>query len=515
MWYVAPCDFYWFDDARMRLNKNSNVNYSMLVTAEGAMGFYFGNCDAYGSNYGDKGLAGSISFPNLKANDVIISAPKSDIYNCTAWAGGITNGWFWGGLYASYYNPSLIGSYYGNPYVWDTWDSYFGNNPPRYSGAITYTRDEADANNAAIALWSINGNVSGVTHGSVRADANMHPHGYDWESKAGRNYRFFHPRDALSNFNQNLDGDYVGYGAIFAYYRDVSRPPHMGYRSGISDKDIAFVRNKGNVGPFFSFEESLKKGLTVIEAVELNEEQQKIVSSQIFLRNSSSFLRRLYDRWIKEISSEKYLNISNPFVFIKTKEGRELLEYGKNNLQESVLFFADIIFSKNPNMAFEQSISQIMFCEMAKGKYAAIIEKIKDDSRKNSYTERGSYIAPLPETFTKKYIKEILDVMYHLKKKQEDKKNNLEKINDNSIIVSPNPVIDNYANVVIRLPETAFVTVSIFGTNGVLKQTIIQRKKLGGGSYTYPINTALLDSGVNVCIVEINGNRYSRKILKK
>ena len=111
---------------------------------------------------------------------------------------------------------------------------------------------------------------------------------------------------------------------------------------------------------------------------------------------------------------------------------------------------------------------------MAKGKYAAIIEKIKDDSRKNSYTERGSYIAPLPETFTKKYIKEILDVMYHLKKKQEDKKNNLEKINDNSIIVSPNPVIDNYANIVIRLPETAFVTVSIFGTNGVLKQMYIK-----------------------------------------
>lgn len=36
------------------------------------------------------------------------------------------------------------------------------------------------------------------------------------------------------------------------------------------------------------------------------------------------------------------------------------------------------------------------------------MESIKENWKKNKYTNDGKYIAPLPETFTKKYLKEII-----------------------------------------------------------------------------------------------------------
>lgn len=214
--YADPMDFMWWDDARMRITKYSSETYSMMISAEGAMGFYFGNCDAYGPAKSDVGtsLAQQLSL-TLKVMMPSKVLQLQTYIIVLLGTGGITNGWFWGALYGQRNLWQSIGLNYGHPNVWSTWDNYFGNTPfERYSGATTYTNEQADASNAEIALWSTDGAFSGITHGSIRLTGNNHPHGYDWESKAGENYRFFHPMNALENFNQDYYGNYLGYGGI-------------------------------------------------------------------------------------------------------------------------------------------------------------------------------------------------------------------------------------------------------------------------------------------------------------
>jgi hypothetical protein len=512
-WFVSPSDYYWYDDARMQLNKNSNETYSMLVSAEGAMSFYFGNCDAYGSAFSDNGIGGSSTFPNLKSNDVIISAPKTDIYNCTSWAGGITKGWFWGGLYGCQTCSNIVdGLIYGNVSVWSTWDNYFGNNPLRYIGATTYTRNQAYAYNGEIAMWSTNGAISGVTHASVRLAANNHPHGYDWESKAGANYRFFHPRDALSGSS---------YGSIFAYYRDASKNPDS-YPCSISANQDDSERNTAlalrfaeriSEEPVFTLEESIEKGLTVIEPVKLDIGQINTVKSKLLQIKSTSRLQTLYNNWIKKIKSSELSYVSNPYSFVDTEEGKQLLDYAKNNLEESIVFFANVVF-EDEEATFEKFIAEYLFCEIAKDKYADVIENIKEEWKNSSYDQSGRYIAPMPETFAKKYIKKLLDKVV-LKKVEVFEQQPEEKVIDNDKLttISPNPVND-YSAVNLNLTDKATVTIKIYNQSS-LAQTILDGKVLEAGEHSFLINAGNLDSGLYVCVIEIDGTFYSRKFLKR
>lgn len=91
-----------------------------------------------------------------------------------------------------------------------------------------------------------------------------------------------------------------------------------------------------------------------------------------------------------------------------------------------------------------------MFCEIARDKYGNLIEQIKNDWKKQNYDENGSYIAPLPETFTKKYIKAILDIQ----SRNLISNTFLKQNNDNFEIVSviPNPIVDK-SNININLTE--------------------------------------------------------------
>lgn len=66
--------------------------------------------------------------------------------------------------------------------------------------------------------------------------------------------------------------------------------------------------------------------------------------------------------------------------------------YAKNHLEESITFFANIIFS-NEEPSFEKYIAEYLFCEIAKDKYASVMEEIKDDWAKNNYDNQGKYKA--------------------------------------------------------------------------------------------------------------------------
>lgn len=371
--YNSSGNFHWGLNSRIKKRFNIYVG-AALVSSYSAYN-PTGTTDLYLRNRN-----GDIMpyFPNLKADDAIMSSSGSNVYNCTAWTGGFTSFWFWGST------PSY---YYGSGFVWNTWDNYYGNNPQRYNGAVSYTSSAANATNGVIAMWALSNGE--ITHGSIRKPGNNHAHGYDWESKPGSLSRTFHPRDALEG---------SAYGKIVKYYKEVS--PSVSISHSFSGAEN------------LSFDESVKQGLTIIENVNLsNMDRSKLSSQQNLLMNGTKNIQQLYNKWSNRMNSDDYKHISNPYKFIDLKEGQDLLLYGKENLAEAVVFFSNIIFGEKHKNTFEQSISHYMFWQIAKDEYGFIMENIKENWRKNKFNHSNAYIAPLPETFTKKYIKEILEKM--------------------------------------------------------------------------------------------------------
>jgi hypothetical protein len=116
----------------------------------------------------------------ILTNDAIESAPTQGVddimYNCIAWAGGMTNGWIW---------PAESSSpWYVEGNDLQSFDNFFGNKPARYPGAWTYTRTGATSNNSVIDLYAaVFPTAFYYTHASVGLNGNSQPHGYNWESK--------------------------------------------------------------------------------------------------------------------------------------------------------------------------------------------------------------------------------------------------------------------------------------------------------------------------------------------
>lgn len=379
--FMDPQDFQWFDDSRFSLIKGSKVTYDALISARGGMGFYFGNCDFYGS-VAEADSYYLTTFPNYKKGDALSSADNSSVYNSAAWAGGLTNCFFWGKS-----TSGATMNNYGNPYVWETWDAYFRNQPARYDGAYTYSRDYTGS--PVIAVWSTSTGMVGVSYFSVTGDANGQSHGYAWETKITNKGRIFHPLNALSG---------TSVGKVIGYYYKRGNMPHANTRNTISTE--------------MTFEQSVKEGRTVVEEVNLDEEQKQLVTSYCLLTRATSELRTLYERWEERINSDEFVYTSNPYALIETQEGQNLMNYARQHIEESIPFFSDIIFSEKTSMTLAGSIAPFLFCDLLKDTHAPLMENIKAEWKKRSRTEKGAYIAPLPITFTKKYIKSILDKDY-------------------------------------------------------------------------------------------------------
>lgn len=376
--FMDPQDFQWFDDSRFSLNKQSDVAYDVLISARGAMGFYFGNCDFYGS-VPEAGNEYLDAFPNYKKGDALRSANNSSAYNSAAWAGGLTNCVFWGKS-----TSGTTMNNYGSPYVWETWDAYFRNQPPRYDGAHTYARDYPGR--PVIAVWSKNGDISGISYFSVTGDANGQAHGYSWETKITGKGRIFHPLNALSG---------TDVGQVIDYYH----------------KYESLTRSSaGNTAPAeMTFEQSVREGRTIVEDIRLDEEQEQLIKSYNLLTRSALELDDLYKKWGKRINSDEFVYTSNPYELIETKEGQDLMNYAKQHLEESIPFFTGIMFSDEARNTLEGNIAPFMFCDLLQDSHAPLMEAIKDDWKKNNRTKTGAYIAPLPINFAKKYAKSILD----------------------------------------------------------------------------------------------------------
>lgn len=479
--YINPSDYYWFDDARIQLTKNSSATYSMLVSAEGAMSFNFGNCDAYGStSSGSNTNNFGGAFPNLKSGDCMISAPATNAYNCASWAGGRTDlgRYFWASDAPG--GTNLSSPWYVAGDYWQSWDNFFGNNPARSSTATTYSR--TPNGQAEVSLWT-------GGHAAVRLDGNLQPHGYDWESKCGGYARMFHPESAFQG---------SGYGVVSQYYYPVS--PVTTYSS-----------------PSIPFEEELSLGLTVLQNVKLNDEEKSFIKQMILpqssqLKQTESTYKNLLDAFISKINSSAYMHISNPEVLFGLEEYKKLKAYCKANMDNLFYHIIDDSFSDDDLTAETMSG---LFVDLTYDSNKSVLEGVKKSWAQKCYTSKGEYLAPSPIANRKNYIKKILGKQVNPMNVEEQTLEERLIDNNDIFVVAPNPVT-SLSYIKFTLPQDARVTITLSGVQDAISYIIINDKQYSKGSYEIPLNADRLQkNSLYVCNLILNNTKLSRKILVK
>ena len=312
-------------------------------------------------------------FPNLAADDAIKSAPATGnsqtpgSYNCISWSGGITDNWSWPiSPHSKWYDPNPLTAF----------DNFYGNNPSRYAGAWTYSRSGATESNSVVDLWA---NSAGYQHASVRKPGNDHPHGYDWESKPGGLMRTFHPRHALS-------GDL--YGNVDKYYKQTGT-----YASGVSSQAIGGM----------TLEESIERGLTVREKVELSEDEKAKQSNLI--ENIPEEVKQefniKYEAWKETWDDPNLIYASNPGMFTQSRQYEEFLSFCKE--QDKTIW--PLLFQK-----YEQGdeLVGMTLVNLTYNEYGSLLDEIRQESAKERYTAECAYIAPSGDAIAMKYIKKLL-----------------------------------------------------------------------------------------------------------
>lgn len=370
--YSGSGDFNWGLASRVKQQFSSGINYALVSSYSSSNPT--GTADLYMKL--DNSNIYSV-FPNLKADDAIKSAPASNTYNCISWSGGITNTWIW---------PPNLGSPWYDPSPLTAFDKFYGNNPSRYSGAMTYTRTGATESNSVVDLWANPLNPDYYTHGSVRKPGDDHPHGYDWESKPGGLMRTFHPRYALRG-----DGTY-DYGNVVAYYKWTGT-----YASAVSTSAAYSQKTEG-----MTFEESVKRGLTVIEKVELSKEEQTKQSNLIdkIPEEVKQEFNTKYSSW-KETWDEPNLIIhSNPRMFTQSDQYKEFLGFSKE--QGKVIW--PLLFQK-----YEQGDGLVKeaLIDLTYTEHGYILDEIRQESTKERYNSQGAYLAPSEDANIMRYIKKL------------------------------------------------------------------------------------------------------------
>lgn len=362
--YPKYGDFNWGLASRVKQQFSPSINYALVSSYSSSNPT--GTADLY-MKLDNSDITSS--FPNLKADDAIKSAPASWTYNCISWSGGITNAWNW---------PPSVGSpwYDSNPLA--AFDKYYGNTPSRYAGAWTYTRSGATESNSVVDLWALSGTYK---HASVTKPGNDHPHGYDWESKPGSLMRTFHPRYALSGND---------YGNVSNYYRWSGT-----YALAASGQETGGI----------TFEESVKRGLTVIEKVELSGDEKAKQSNIIenIPEGVKQEFNTKYWAW-KETWDDPNLRIhSNPRMYTQSKQYKEFLSYSKE--QGKAIW--PLLFQK-----YEQGddIVKELLIDLTYTEYGSLLDEIRQESTREKYTTEGAYIAPSENANMMKYIKKLLEL---------------------------------------------------------------------------------------------------------
>ena len=413
-------DFDWNKDSRIKRNfGGASMNAIVTAYSTSTAGVYdfYGNCEF--SN-----ITGS--FPNLKADDAIQTAPFNSNYNCGSWGGGITSFWFWPDPWSSHSWP-------GSTYL-DSFDKFYGNNPPRYAGAFTYTRSGADASNGVVALWA---NSSNYQHISVRKPGNDQPHGYDWESKPGQLMRTMHPRDGLQG---------QSYGSIVAYYR------YTGSNARIGESDR-----------FMTMEESIEEGLSKMDPESFTEDDNRILARLAENLNDADVnqFKHYFETWQGTWSSPEIVMSSDPRSYANSKEYEDLVNFCKKLGKSSLPLIVEQF--KEHDLPLSVLIAEILLPGNEQ-----LLADVKKENLEHLYDQSNVYIVRSSSINCLKFLRRLL----------------VQQANSDAVEIEQNypNTFSTSTTFSFYLPQKSTVTIELYSTqSGQLVSRIANEVNFGSG----------------------------------
>lgn len=484
--YYPPADYAWINGARIKLNVPSkNNNMKMLITCVGAWSIYYGCADIYGG-FQDAPEKYMKKFPNLKSGDAILMAGDDAKYNSAAWAGGITD-------------KNIYFPYSGIPHFWLGPEDYFENNPKRYEGAITYIKNgrgkRAVIEYAKDETATFNSRLYSVTN-----YANNTLHGFAYESKIGDWGRITHEYNSLTGTEE--------FGEIYSFFNeDIENTPTA------NPQNANLLSETRAYQPVYTLAESIRDGLSVVKNEKLTQEQTDFIQRAL-VRNINGFVT-VYDSWVNKIASARKEKLDVQDDLFNSSEWYDLIEYGKRNIRESLVFLTKILFDESETRVIDKEAVSILFCNIASEEYKSILQGVYESWKNNSYTENGAYICPSYEYFTKLCIKKIIQQEWITNTSVKEIAENDDEIGNNPQLcsVSDNIIGVGGTTLKLNLPCDAIVSLQIVNNNNIVEK--VKKAHFEAGEYCFHINSSDLLKGVNVCVLKINEKTIRRKIIKR
>jgi hypothetical protein len=262
-----------------------------------------------------------------------------------------------------------------------SYNHYFGNIPPRYQGAHTYTPDNVTDANAVVDLWGSPGMYFFFPlHASVRKPGDGFAHGYDWESKLGGWERIFHPRLALGGNRYGVKGrSYRWTGSTAGMSAKVAQP---------------------------TLEASVAAGLSVLESPTLTAaETGKLGSLKAAVSPVvGGTFEKLYGAWKATWSRKELALMSDSRSYAQSDEYKDFLEYCR---AQGKAVWAPL---------FEKYLSGDFFAlvpieDLTLPEHEAHLKVIREESARERFAADGKYIVPSLKANITKFIKALLATM--------------------------------------------------------------------------------------------------------
>jgi hypothetical protein len=165
------------------------------------------------------------------------------------------------------------------------------------------------------------------------------------------------------------------------------------YASGVSSQAIGGM----------TLEESIERGLTVREKVELSEDEKAKQSNLI--ENVPEEVKQefniKYEAWKETWDDPNLTYASNPRMFTKSRQYEELLSFCKE--QDKTIW--PLLFQR-----YEQGdyFVKMAIIDLTYTEHGSLLDEIRQESAKERYNAEGAYIAPSAEANMVKYIKKLL-----------------------------------------------------------------------------------------------------------
>ncbi len=352
-----------------------------------------------------------------------------------------------------------------------SFDNFYGNRDEEHQVVVRYTgdqvmnfsRDESPSSTSCVALWG-SSPLGSFTHASVKKPANNQPHGYDWESKHGASERFFHPKDALSDY----------YGSIQQTYS------YSGYSSGT--QPIIESSAKYNNEQLSSDKLSLMNGM-----VETCLDIEKF--------------EKLYESWENTWNSPELIHHSNPIMFANNEHYLALVDYCKTKGKR----IWPLVFSKYIE---GDDLNLLLIDELTDEEYSEVmIDVIK---RQNAECSRN-HTVPSPRANTVNYISLLLGELEKEFERAQKSDIHTEIItlnNNQSINLYPNPAEINVNIQIVGMGQTE-VVIKICDLSGKMLKSVSKNML---GDQTLNFNIEDIPDGIYLCKIEFSTGVYTTKL---